>query len=140
MAQSVANADAAPDRRRLRILGRGRLFQGRGQHLPRGRKPESADLLRLVGRRFVLLFVAGGFYWLIARRTRILEALLGHPPRWAFRLSAGPHGALYRNLVPRGPIYGRLRDYDNPVAVAFMVGSAILAPVFSFLFIAYPVA
>jgi hypothetical protein len=88
---------------------------------------------------FALL--AGGFYWLVARRTRILEALLGHPPRWAFRLrlSAGPHGALYRNLVPRRVSYGRLRDYANPVAVCFLGGSLLLAPILSSLFILHPI-
>ena len=88
---------------------------------------------------FTLLAI--GFYWLVSRRIQILEALLGHPPPWAFRLrlSAGPHGALYRNLVPRRVSYGRLRDYANPVAVCFLGGSLLLAPILSSLFILHPI-
>jgi hypothetical protein len=51
----------------------------------------------------------------------------------------GPSDKLVRTLVPQGEIYNRLRDYANPVAIFFLGGSLLLAPLLSGLFIAHPV-
>jgi hypothetical protein len=74
----------------------------------------------------VFVAMAFVFYYVVANRDSVAAWLFG-----------GTASAQY--LVPQRVAYPRIRDYDNPVAITFLFGSLILAPIFSALFILYPV-